>query len=749
MNRFRILHLRASNFVGGPEQQLLRNAEGERNGWWEILLGIFLGSGEGEEFLRAARSRGVEAVSLPARPLRSSLSSLTRTLGERQVSLLCTHGYKADILGVLAGRITGIPVACFLRGWTGEDLKVRLYEAADRFSLRFADRIVCLSQTQARKLGERAGVEGKIRIVSNAIDVPRSHGQLRLRARKSLRERFSLPLESVVVATAGRLSPEKGVANFLEAASHTGKEFPSARFLVFGDGPLRAELERMAHQLSVDKQVSFVGFHPDLRSLLPGIDVVVNPSLSEEMPNIVLESMAAAVPVVATAVGGVEEIAGEEKALCLLTPGNSRELSQSICTLLRDPSRAQMLAQKGRRRVEESFSLAKQQQQLHSLYCEFCPPDSPIAPAVRSSRILSSARRSSPFPLLSVVIPVRNEELHIGRVLDELRAQEYPQDRFEILVVDGNSVDGTKEVVKDFAKRSPISVRWLENPAQLSSAGRNVGVRNAIGEFILFIDGHCHIPSQTLLRDTAELFEQTGADCLCRPQPLGIKGNTTFQDVVAHARATSLGHGIGSTIYSTNREGPVNPSSSGALYRRSVFDYLGLYDEKFDAAEDVEFNHRVFQAGLLSYTSPKLSTLYRPRPDLKTLWKQMTRYGRGRVRLVRKHSDAFTFGQILPALFLAWLGIGAVMSFFSKEAALVYVLVAAVYLSTVLAFSFWLSLRYGWRHLLWGPPVYVTIHLGLGAGSLAEFALGPPKPGLRGALRQDRKDGNLRTAKQP
>src|ERR1700680_1163159 len=104
------------------------------------------------------------------------------------------------------------------------------------------------------------------------------------------------------------------------------------------------------------------------------------------------------------------------------------------------------------------------------------------------------------LPFLSIVMPVRQEELHIGAVLAELEIQDYPHDRIEVLVVDGNSTDGTEKVVKEFAQQSSFSVRLLHNPAQLSSAGRNVGVRNARGAYVIFIDGHLHVASKTLLR---------------------------------------------------------------------------------------------------------------------------------------------------------------------------------------------------------------------------------------------------------
>lgn len=740
MNRPRILHLRASNFVGGPEKQLLRHAESERDGPWEILLGTFVSSREGADFLQAIESRGLGAVSLPADILVSSLRALIRVVRVERIGLLCTHGYKADILGLLASRIADIPLACFLRGWTGENWKVRLYERADRFGLHFADCVVCLSESRARKLSADPGLREKLRIVNNAIDLPAASLESRVRARSELRQRFGLPEESVVVAAGGRLSPEKGIKDFLLAISRLQSQFPDVRFLIFGDGFLRRRLERDARSYGIQDRVIFAGFHRDLARLLPGLDLLVNPSLSEEMPNIVLEGMAAEIPIIATAVGGVEDLAGPQGALRLVPTENPGTLANAIGELLRNPARAKELALAGRRRVGEAFSPALQQSQLHALYEELVSASQlesrRAAKRVEDSVASNQARldvqhpsreqlpilsgRARLLPQISVVIPVRNEGANIGAVLQDLLRQNYPADRFEIIVVDGNSTDETREVVEEFQKRSITKILLLANPVQVSSAGRNMGVRASHGDLIIFVDGHCHIASCNLLQDAAELFEFTGADCLCRPQPLTMPGNTRFQDAVAHVRGSSLGHGRDSTIYSTGFEGVVNPSSAGALYRREVFERVGYFDERFDACEDVEFNYRIFKAGLRSYFSPRLTIFYRPRSGLRELFQQMMRYGRGRQRLIRKHASAFSISQAVPAVFLLWVIVGGIFSFFSLRIAQVFLTTLAVYATVVLSFAASLGPRYGWRHLLLAPAIYLSIHIGLGAGFLAE-----------------------------
>lgn len=738
--RPKVLHLRASNFVGGPERQLLRYAERDQDGPAELLFGVYVGREEGREFRDAIASRGAEVVSLPVESLTSSVRSMARMLRERQIDLVCAHGYKADIVSLIAGRAVGVSVACFLRGWTKENRRVQLYEALDRFSLRFAKRIVCLSSSQAIRLSAETSLAANIRIVNNAIDASCVNPAAKGAAREKLRGRFGLPEKCTIIATGGRLSPEKGVEDFVNAAVLIKRAVADTRFLIFGSGPLQLKLERKVIELGLEGEVTIAGFERDLRSLLPGVDLLVNPSHAEEMPNIVLEGMAEGIPVVATAVGGVEEISGPQNGVRLVPPGQPSAQAAAVIDLLRRPEKARALAQAGHDRVVQAYSVDAQKGQYHALYEELFPnfhaPASNAAPqstAIAESANLTGAGLASERkrPFLSIVLPVRNEQAHVGAVLAQLEEQEYPRDRFEVMVAIGSSTDKTIDVVEEFRKRTRLSVRILDNPLQLSSAGRNIGARNACGDFVIFVDGHCQILSKKLLSDAASLFEKTEADCLCRPQPLTATDNSLFQNVVARVRASRLGHGTDSTIYSTEQEGLVNPSSAGAMYRRTVFERIGFYDESFDACEDVEFNHRVWKAGLRSYISPKLKVVYHPRSNIRLLGRQMMRYGRGRFRLIQKHRDAFSFGQIIPAALFLWLTFGGIGALIWRPFFIAFALSIGAYAAVVLGFSVGLGIRYGFRHVLIAPSTYLAIHLGLGAGFLAEAL------SLRGASRSE------------
>lgn len=338
------------------------------------------------------------------------------------------------------------------------------------------------------------------------------------------------------------------------------------------------------------------------------------------------------------------------------------------------------------------------------------------------------------LPKISIILPVRNEVRSLGRLLDQLLQQIYPAQLFEILVADGRSSDGTREVVERKASTAAVSIRVVDNPGIRSGAGRNAGVAAANGDIILFIDGHCEIPSTHLLQDTVKLLGETGADCLCRPQPLIAFSPQGVGRIIADARASALGHGRDSLIYNMSYSGFVHPASSGATYRRPVFERLGMYDESFDACEDVEFNTRVATAGYKAYTDPRLSVYYEPRSSFSGLFRQMMRYGVGRVRLARKHPEAASKSQWAPAVLVAAFAVAIVSSASAMALdnwlAAMLAFPAAMFLLIALVASLHLGWRHGWKHAVLGPIAYCSIYLGLGTGMWSEL-LRPVRPSMR------------------
>ena len=254
---------------------------------------------------------------------------------------------------------------------------------------------------------------------------------------------------------------------------------------------------------------------------------------------------------------------------------------------------------------------------------------------------------------ISVIVPVRNEAATIRQTLGQLLDQQYDPRRYEVIVVDGQSDDGTPQLVAELAERYE-NVHLYANPRRLSSAARNIGIQHARGDVVVIVDGHCEIEDRQYLGKLAAAFETSGADCLGRPQPLDVTDATPLQRAIAAARASRLGHHPESFIYSSQPQF-VPAKSVAVAYRREVFDRVGLFDERFDAHEDGELNYRCDLAGLRCYFTPEIAVKYHPRGTLRGLFRQMIRYGRGRIRFQASTPAPTTLGTLLPAAFVAGL----------------------------------------------------------------------------------------------
>jgi len=329
------------------------------------------------------------------------------------------------------------------------------------------------------------------------------------------------------------------------------------------------------------------------------------------------------------------------------------------------------------------------------------------------------------MPLVSVVVPVRNEARHIRQTLGHLVAQQYDPRRYEILVVDGQSTDGTPELAAEFAARFS-SLRVFSNPRRLSSAARNIGVQHARGDILVVVDGHCELDDRYLTNLVAA-FQRSGADCVGRPQPLDVSKASLLQRAIAAARSAPLGHHPASHIYSS-QEGFVPAKSVAVAYRRSVFDAVGLFDETFDACEDVEFNHRLDRAGLRCYLAPAVAVHYQPRDTLRGLFYQLLRYGRGRIRLLRKHPDTLSAATLIPLVFVIGLIVGLPLSVAVPWLRAIYCAALIAYATIVLLAALVIGIRRRSLALVpWLVAVFSAIHVGSGVGMLLE-ALCPRRP---------------------
>lgn len=317
---------------------------------------------------------------------------------------------------------------------------------------------------------------------------------------------------------------------------------------------------------------------------------------------------------------------------------------------------------------------------------------------------------------ISVVVPVLNEERYIRECLGSLVAQDYPRGSYEIVVADGGSSDLTRELVTELAGRYG-NIRLVDNPGRIVSCGRNVGIRESRGDVVVIVEGHARV-APDFLSHISRLLADTGASCLGRYVESMIEGDSYLQRAIGLVRKSVLGRNVHSLRFSVVSEQWVSPQSVATIYRRSLLDSLGLYDEEMDTNEDVELNYRVERMGVRAYMSPRICYWLHPRSSLVGLFRQAFRYGQGKRLLVRKHPAACRLSYSVPSAFVLAVGASLPLALWEASCRLPLAAVLGVYAAAVATASVMLAVRHGFRYLPAVPMLFPVMHTAFGLGYL-------------------------------
>jgi glycosyltransferase involved in cell wall biosynthesis len=326
---------------------------------------------------------------------------------------------------------------------------------------------------------------------------------------------------------------------------------------------------------------------------------------------------------------------------------------------------------------------------------------------------------STSLPFVSVVIPVRNEAAFIAQLVTSIFAQDYPSECLEVIVADGMSTDGTREILNELtAARTELVV--VDNPGRIVSTGLNLAIARARGDVIVRIDGHAVIAPDFLRQNVALLDEHPEAWSV--GGPIRHAATTTFGGAVAIAMSHRLGVGNASHRY-PEYEGYVEGAQFPAI-RRWVFDRIGTFDERLVRNQDDEFNFRIHQAGGRVYISPRVRYSYFVRSSAGQLFRQYFQYGFWRIPVLEKHRRPTTWRQLAPTLFLALCAILGIAGAWWREPA-VAIAVPAAYLIALCVAASGTVRESGVRVSASVPVAIATMHaaygLGLGYGIWARL----------------------------
>jgi len=331
-------------------------------------------------------------------------------------------------------------------------------------------------------------------------------------------------------------------------------------------------------------------------------------------------------------------------------------------------------------------------------------------------------------PFVSVIMPIRNEEAFIERSLGAMLRQDYPHDRYEVLVVDGMSTDRTRDIVNRLAAKSDVPVRILDNPRRIVPCALNIGIRAAQGDVIVRMDGHA-VAAEDYIRQCITVLHETDAD--------NVGGIVTYEGLTPFSKAAGLigqsRFGCGGAPARTVKEGLVDTVSFGC-WPREAFSRYGLFDEYFVRSQDSELNYRIRLCGGRIWMSPRIRSVYFGRSGIKGLWKQYFQYGFWKTRILHKFGWHLQKRHFIPPLFVIGLilSIGALgVGFFINDGTffLLGCVVPFSYLGTAFVNALFLvrQRRLPWHFVPRLVLAAAVMHIAWGSGFLAGLIRRPPR----------------------
>ncbi|HLF79295.1 MAG TPA: glycosyltransferase family 2 protein [Dehalococcoidia bacterium] len=323
------------------------------------------------------------------------------------------------------------------------------------------------------------------------------------------------------------------------------------------------------------------------------------------------------------------------------------------------------------------------------------------------------------FPFVSVLLAVRNEAGFIGDCLRALDAQDYPHNRFEVLLLDGESTDGTLDEAHAALEGSDLDVAIWMNYGRTTAAGFNLGLDEAAGEaqIIIKVDGHTQIAPDFISANVRALRE-TGADAA--GGPIETRGRGVVGRAIALAMSSPFG--VGDSAF---RQGDTAAQWTDSVpygaYRREVFERIGKFAMDIDRGEDDEFNYRLRQAGGRIWLTPEVRSVFYCRDSLPALARQYWNYGLAKAAVLERHPARLRPRHLVPSSLVITLAGGLLLSPFSRRFAWLTSLAGGVYAGANLLFSWRLAQDGHKEEAPYLPAAFACIHLSAGAGLIAGF----------------------------
>lgn len=354
---------------GGPDKTILNSPRYLKDAGYRMICAYLRDpSDAGFDRLEAkAAERGAPLAAVDDNgPLDVSVIPRLLNLCRRErVAVWHGHDYKTNALGLLLRRFWPMRLVTTVHGWVHHTGRTPLYYWLDRLSLRYYEKVICVSEDLYR-LSRECGVPAdRCELLENGVDLDEYRRRLPVAEAK---RRMGMRPDHPLVGAVGRLSAEKGFDLLIRAVHQLRRDGLNLDLIVVGEGDERPRLEALIAELGLADSVRLLGYRSDLSAWYEAMDVFALSSLREGLPNVLLEAMALETPVVATRIAGVPRLVHHEGNGLLVEPGSAEELAGALGRLLRDGDLSGRLARAGRRTVETDYSFAVRMDRLRLLY---------------------------------------------------------------------------------------------------------------------------------------------------------------------------------------------------------------------------------------------------------------------------------------------------------------------------------------------------------------------------------------------
>ncbi len=364
-----VLALIAANEVSGPCRELYQVISHAKDLNVRFIIGMFLLPGfQTTPAIDEARRRGfhVEIIRQQGRSDISTIFRIKRMVQAWGVNILESHSYKPALVSWILRKMIPCHWVAFAHGYTDENLNIDVYTHLDKWLMKRANAVVAVSQATGHMLQQTGVCPDRIRVIHNAIDpldYPCGSGV-------SFRNQYLQLSQRFLIGVIGRLSREKGHDIFLDAFAAIVRRIPESHAVFIGDGPQRSQLQKKVRRQGLSQHVSFAGHCTDIAPVYAAVDLVVIPSLSEGLPNVLLEALLYGKAVVATCVGGIPEVMQGALSQYLVPSGNAPALTEIIIKVCRNDDWRSQGEALGKEHVIRAFSPQHRTKDMVKMYHE-------------------------------------------------------------------------------------------------------------------------------------------------------------------------------------------------------------------------------------------------------------------------------------------------------------------------------------------------------------------------------------------